>query len=851
MPEAPYITIADFDGSSNSQRFDLDEEGGHVQWQIVQTGELTEREFTFEGSMGETICRHRTICPDFYFSQFDTSDGTLRLPPAVTTVTSLDIAYTPITMWEDFEASVADRAFYIQYRDTTTTPDIIIKKIRVTDDAVVDTETSPAAATLKAPRLGKTVVFKGDTYIPEGDESGTNNLRLITTVGDISAGTADTYDEDDAFANSCSVIDDNGVSKFVKCTSNKFALAAASPKTVANFSGAVEVGESTNPILWTVELGGFVYASKPDNLYELDTISSRPLLDTRAERLKKTLLTYDDCDGHMTATIGASILYPHRSGFWRYRSNRYDNLAVDTIPGFRQVPGIADIPIGLRHYAVDTVGRWIYAIYKPKGFANTANCNIMTGFYDPSGQKEITWRTLITRNEDLLGLKIDSDKRLWFVQNPNDPAVASATVTFVSASSGSGEDTTSISWSHTVASGSQRVLFVGISSAALKSTWPTPSSVKFGSQAMSEVKGANNNITINIFPGRLHSSIWVLTAPLVTTANITAVFSGTMVSMVGGSTNWTGVDQASPVRSNKAAIGDSTSPSVTVTSQTNDVVLDNIAEKTGVATTEGASQTERYDVHQSTNIGGAGSSEAGASSVAMTWTLGSAQDWVQVGISIAPGALGSASADLNYLQLDDDGSPRTLMGRNRGAASSTYEHYTSEMRFSQQVQARYIKVETENFDSTTSLQVKVHRDGGAEDDIGSAITSADLHQINFTAGTTDLLRRVRVRFTLDTNSSYAPTVSDPRTLRAFFGIRSPDIYRAVIKHGESIDSAETERKILRQRKGAGQVQITEPWTGQQFQADIIQVRDLEVLAMEAGQRDYRTELLIRRFSVES
>lgn len=854
MAEDAYITIFDRDGTSNGRRFNLDEDKDGVAYRIVQSGEVTEIEFTGEGSMGETVCRHpsaqgRITCPDFYFSQFDTSDGTLRLPLAVTTVTSLDIAYTPITMWEDFDSD-GDRAFYIEYRDTTTTPDIIIKKYRVTDDVLVDTEVSTtqgAAAQETAPRIGKIASFEGKTFVPAGDESGSNHIRKIT-VGDISAGTADTYTEGDSgFSSSHAVIDEDGISKFVICNIQNYRLAATTPETDANFGSNVEVGDSGSPIIWTLESGGYVYFCKSDNLYEGDPTSARPLLDMRDERRNKPLQTYDDFDGHMAATVGAAILYPHRSGFWRHRSGRAINLSIDNIPDYRAVAGISDIPIGLRHYATDAVGQWVYAIYKPPGFANTTNCNIMSAFYTPGAARELLWRTLITRTEDLLGLKIDSDKRLWFVQNPNDPAVAAATVAFVtaaSADSGGSATTLTIS-SYQIASGSQRALFVGISSID-SSSQVAPSSVQFGAQSLTEVVNGFKSTS----GGILHSGIWVLTTPLVSTADITIVFPTSQAGIAAGAINFTGVDQSDPMQNTKKTNGSNTTPSLTITSQTNDLVFDNVVEASATGTSPD-SGTERYDDASGSTNAVAGSTEAGAASVTKDWTLTSSQDWAHVGGTVAQGALGSASADLNYVQLSNDGSPRTALGRGRGEASSTYEHYAGEVRFDRRMQARYIRVETENFDSTTSLQAKIHRDGGGADNIGSAITSDDLHQIDFTVGTTDLLRRGRLHLTLDTNSSYAPATSDPRVLRSFLGIRSPDIYRTIVQTGNSIDSARTERKTLRQRKGAGTVQITESWSGTQFRADVISLRDLEVRQEEGGKMQYRTEILLQRFDVES
>ncbi|KKL57076.1 hypothetical protein LCGC14_2239030, partial [marine sediment metagenome] len=606
-------------------------------------------------------------------------------------------------------------------------------------------------------------------------ESGSNHIRKIG-VGDISAGTADTYTEGDHFSSSHAVIEEDGVAKFIKIDGHEFKTASTTPETDANNSGVFEIGDSGSPGFWSVESGGFVYVSKADNLYLLDPTSAQSLLDMRAERKNKPFQTYDDFDGHMATTVGAAVLYPHRSGFWRYRSGRSLNLSIDNIPGYRAVAGVDDVLIGLRHYATDAVGQWVYAIYKPLGFANTTNCNIMSAFYEPGAARELTWRTLISRTEDLLGLKIDSDKRLWFVQNPNDPAVAAAgTVTFVSASNSSSSGTgPAITWSHTIAAGTDRVLVVGVSSLS-----HTPSSVWFGSQLLSLVK--------TVGAGGARTNLWVLTAPLVRTANITVIWDASQTGAVGGATDWTGVDQSVPLRNATSATGTDTAPTVAVTSAVGDEVLDVVSAVTDVsATDDGGNSTERWNTASGTAVRGAGSSETGASSVTASWTLGSSKAWAIVAASLQPTAVGAATADLNYIQLNNNGSPRTILGRDRGAASTTYEHYMGEIRFPRRVQARYMKVETENFRISTSLQLKIHRDGAAADSIGSAITSDDFHQIDFTVGTTDLLRRGRVRLTLDTNSSYAPATSDPRVLRGVLGIRSPDTYEAIMRTGTSI-----------------------------------------------------------------
>src|SRR3990167_3340384 len=74
------------------------------------------------------------------------------------------LAYTPLTFFEDFDTT-ATREVYLTFRDTTTTPDIISKKIRPSDDTPIDTKNF-GETNLTAPRLGRTEVFLSKTYVP-------------------------------------------------------------------------------------------------------------------------------------------------------------------------------------------------------------------------------------------------------------------------------------------------------------------------------------------------------------------------------------------------------------------------------------------------------------------------------------------------------------------------------------------------------------------------------------------------------------------------------------------------------------------------------------------------------------
>src|SRR3990167_789529 len=85
------------------------------------------------------------------------------------------LAYTPLTFFEDFDAA-RDRAVYLTFRDTTTTPDIITKKIRPSDNTPIDTEIWGVTAA-SAPRIGRAEAFAGSTYLPLGDKSGSRDRK--------------------------------------------------------------------------------------------------------------------------------------------------------------------------------------------------------------------------------------------------------------------------------------------------------------------------------------------------------------------------------------------------------------------------------------------------------------------------------------------------------------------------------------------------------------------------------------------------------------------------------------------------------------------------------------------------
>ena len=163
------------------------------------------------------------------------------------------LAYTPLTFWEDFDAT-ATRAVYCHFRDCSTTPDVITKKIRPSDDTPVDTKIFATAAQT-APRIGRADTFDGATYVPLGENTGLL-MQKLATVGDIATETADTWEVADAgvFAASCATVTTEGSAKFVRANNNQVTLTASEPKTAASYEGAQDVGDATDIITWITEM---------------------------------------------------------------------------------------------------------------------------------------------------------------------------------------------------------------------------------------------------------------------------------------------------------------------------------------------------------------------------------------------------------------------------------------------------------------------------------------------------------------------------------------------------------------------------------------------------------------------
>lgn len=197
------------------------------------------------------------------------------------------------------------------------------------------------------------------------------------------------------------------------------------------------------------------------------------------------------------------------------------------------------------------------------------------------------------------------------------------------ATAGSGGDNlASVSFSHTC-TGSDRLLLIAIH--CLQLTGQVGSSVTYNGVAATFVKQTVNQ-------GNRYMELWRLIAPATGANTLAVTFSASMNNVNVQAISFTGVDQTTPLGTSVAGAGNSTTPSVSVSAATNDLVFDAVTIEHAGTFTVGTGQTSRYN---GIVAGGgfnkaAGSTEPGAASVTMDWSDTIGGNWVQIGVPIKP-----------------------------------------------------------------------------------------------------------------------------------------------------------------------------------------------------------------------
>ncbi len=210
-----------------------------------------------------------------------------------------------------------------------------------------------------------------------------------------------------------------------------------------------------------------------------------------------------------------------------------------------------------------------------------------------------------------------------------------ATPAFDASSSSTVSGASSSTHAHTVSTGVNRVLIVGVESQDASITDGTVTGITYAGVAMTKIDA----IQIASDGQYQRSELWYLTAPATGSNNIVVSFTGTVSSGIVGGLSYTNASQ-SPLTITAKDAQASTTPSVSVTTLVNNsLVVDIISHGNGSNITQSVNTgTERLDIDQSveTGLGMSDIEKVTAGSQARTWTLNGAPTWAQVAVVLPP-----------------------------------------------------------------------------------------------------------------------------------------------------------------------------------------------------------------------
>ena len=185
---------------------------------------------------------------------------------------------------------------------------------------------------------------------------------------------------------------------------------------------------------------------------------------------------------------------------------------------------------------------------------------------------------------------------------------------------------TSYTVSAVTASGTNKYALVMV---GLRTNTGDISGVTFNGVAMTELQQLNKSAST--------MTIWLFGLANPTTGDVVITGDTSLAAEVIVSI-YTGVAQTGSTGIIATATGDSTTPSVAVTSATDELVVDIVGWNAGDDGTAGAGQTKRSEAFIGTgaSMDVATSDEAGAASVTMSWVVTTGGGWLIIGIPLKP-----------------------------------------------------------------------------------------------------------------------------------------------------------------------------------------------------------------------
>lgn len=197
-----------------------------------------------------------------------------------------------------------------------------------------------------------------------------------------------------------------------------------------------------------------------------------------------------------------------------------------------------------------------------------------------------------------------------------------------------GAPQSSRTFSHTC-TGANRLLIVTVS-CDLDGSDVAVSSITYAGVAMTQRIAVARGTLIKL-------ALWYLAAPASGANNVVVTLASSQ-EFIAAATSFTGVHQTTALGTAASANGISTTPTVNVSSAADEVVLDGVSVNGPTSYTIGASQTQRWartasNATPAALVDARGSTETGAATTTMSWTLALSDDWVIAAVPIKPASV--------------------------------------------------------------------------------------------------------------------------------------------------------------------------------------------------------------------
>jgi len=208
---------------------------------------------------------------------------------------------------------------------------------------------------------------------------------------------------------------------------------------------------------------------------------------------------------------------------------------------------------------------------------------------------------------------------------------------FDAAATGLGADVSSLTYSHTCGTGSNRLLRVSPSYADLIAGSTSISSVTYAGASCTLVPSSLQTATLlGVYDQGIAQ--YTKIAPATGANDVVVTMSESTSAIYCGSDSWTGVDQGSPLGTAATATGTNTTPSVVVTSAVDNVALGSVLAVEATPGSFSSGDTQRWELGGGTQAYiENGSSQVGAASVTMDWSGGfNTYNWCVTAVSLKP-----------------------------------------------------------------------------------------------------------------------------------------------------------------------------------------------------------------------